>query len=54
LGRGISETTVANGENVDAALVTKIRDSEEPEIDLFEAMKLVEQLSLWARPRSTC
>ena len=46
LGRGISETTVANGEDVDAALVTKIREGEEPEIDPFEAMKLVEQLSL--------
>jgi len=46
LGRGISETTVANGEDVDAALVAKIREGEEPEIDPFEAMKLVEQLSL--------
>ena len=33
LGRGISETTVANGEDVDAALVAKLRESEAPEID---------------------
>src|SRR5665811_2152008 len=46
LGRGISETTVANGEDVDAALVEKLREGEDPEIDAFEAMKVVEQLSL--------
>jgi len=46
LGRGISETTVANGEDVDAALVAKIREGEAPELDPFEAMKVVEQLSL--------
>ena len=46
LGRGISETTVANGEDVDAALVAKIRAGEAPEIDAFEAMKVVEQVSL--------
>ena len=46
LGRGISETTVANGEDVDAALVAKIRAGEDPEVDAFEAMKVVEQLSL--------
>jgi hypothetical protein len=46
LGRGISETTVANGEDVDAALVAKIRGGEDPEVDAFEAMKVVEQLSL--------
>ena len=44
LGRGISETTVANGEDVDAALVAKIRAGEDPQIDEFEAMKVVEQL----------
>ena len=37
LGRGISETTVANGEDVDAALVALIqekpRDGDAPEID---------------------
>src|ERR1035437_2881258 len=46
LGRGISETTVANGEDVDAALVAKIRPGEDPEVDAFEAVKEVEQLSL--------
>ena len=50
LGRGISETTVANGEDVDAALLAliqeKTREGEAPEIDPFEAMKVVEQLSL--------
>jgi hypothetical protein len=45
LGRGMSETTVANGEEVDAALVAKIRTEETPEIDAFEAMKVVEQLA---------
>jgi hypothetical protein len=46
LGRGVSETTVANSEDVDAALLASIRDGAEPELDPFEAMKLVEQLSL--------
>ena len=46
LGRGVSETTVANGEDVDAALVANIRAGEDPQIDAFEAMKVVEQLSL--------
>ena len=46
LGRGVSETTVANGEDVDAALVAKIRAGEDPEVDAFEAMKVVEQLGL--------
>jgi hypothetical protein len=45
LGRGVSETIVANGEDVDAALLAKIRSEAEPEIDAFEAMKVVEQLS---------
>ena len=50
LGRGISETTVANGEDVDAALLAAIqekpKDGDAPEIDPFEAMKVIEQLSL--------
>jgi hypothetical protein len=46
LGRGVSETTVANGEDVDATLVAKIRAGDDPEVDAFEAMKVVEQLSL--------
>jgi hypothetical protein len=45
LGRGVSETIVANGEDVDAALLAKIREGEGPEIDPFEAMKVMEQLS---------
>ena len=45
LGRGISETIVANGEEVDAALVAKIRTDPSPDIDAFEAAKVVEQLS---------
>ena len=45
LGRGISETIVANGEDVDAALVAKIRTEQTPELDAFEAAKVVEQLS---------
>ena len=45
LGRGVSETIVGNGEEVDAALVAKIRSDPAPEIDAFEAVKVVEQLS---------
>lgn len=45
LGRGVSETIVANGEDVDAALLGKIRDGADPEIDPYEAMKVLEQLS---------
>jgi hypothetical protein len=45
LGRGISETTIPNGEEIDAALLAKIRTEEEPELDAFEAQKVVEQLS---------
>jgi hypothetical protein len=45
LGRGITETTVVNGEDVDAALVAKLRTEHEPEIDPFEAMKIMEQVS---------
>ncbi len=47
LGRGMSQTTVAGGEEVEAALVTKIRVEEENpvEIDPFEATRIIEQLS---------
>jgi hypothetical protein len=45
LGRGVSETVVGNGEDVDAALVAKIRTDPAPDIDAFEAVKVVEQLS---------
>jgi hypothetical protein len=45
LGRGISETTVANGEDADAALLARIRAEETPEVDPFEASRIIEQLS---------
>jgi len=47
LGRGISETTVPNSEDVDAALLAKIRVPEEApvEVDAFEASRIIEQLS---------
>jgi len=47
LGRGISETTVPNSEDVDAALLAKIRVPEEvpAEVDPFEASRIIEQLS---------
>src|SRR5512133_1020957 len=46
LGRGISETTIPNGEEIDAALLAKIRTEEEPEVDAFEAQKVIEQLAI--------
>jgi hypothetical protein len=48
LGRGVSETIIANGEDADAALLGKIRATEgdAPEVDAFEASRIVEQLSL--------
>jgi hypothetical protein len=45
LGRGISETVIANAEDVDAALFAKIRSGEGPEVDPFEASRILEQLS---------
>src|SRR5512141_169390 len=45
LGRGLSETTVPHSEDVDAALLAKIRTEEEPEVDAFEANKVIEQLA---------
>lgn len=45
LGRGISETTVPSSEEVDAALLAKIRIEEGPEVDAFEASRIIEQLS---------
>ncbi|MBI4902419.1 MAG: hypothetical protein HY820_02210 [Acidobacteria bacterium] len=46
LGRGISETIIPNAEDVDAALLAKIRIEEESpaEVDPFEAVKCIEQL----------
>lgn len=46
LGRGVSETTIPNGEEIDAALLAKIRSEEEPEVDAFEAQKVIEQLAV--------
>lgn len=45
LGRGVSETTVANAEDGDAALLAKVRDGEEPAVDPFEASRIIDQLS---------
>ena len=46
LGRGVSETTVPNSEDVDAALLAKIRTEEEPPVDPFEATRIIEQLGM--------
>ena len=45
LGRGISETVIPNSEDVDAVLFAKIRVGEGPEVDPFEASRIIEQLS---------
>jgi hypothetical protein len=45
LGRGVSETTIENGEEIDAALFAKVREDDGPEIDPFEAQKIIEQLA---------
>ena len=47
LGRNVSETIIPNAEEVDAALLAKIRvpDEEAVDVDPFEAAKLIEQLS---------
>lgn len=47
LGRGISETSIPDFEDADAALLGKIRVSEEnaSEVDAFEASRIIEQLS---------
>ena len=47
LGRGVSETTIPNSEDAEAALLAKIRVPEEnaPEVDSFEAIRVIEQLS---------
>jgi len=45
LGRRRSETTVSNSEDLDAALLAKIRTEEEPEVDAFEAQKVIDQLA---------
>ncbi|MEO8592894.1 MAG: hypothetical protein ABI759_06220 [Candidatus Solibacter sp.] len=45
LGRGVSETTIPSGEEIDAAMLAKIRTEEAPEVDAFEAQKVIEQLA---------
>jgi hypothetical protein len=47
LGRGVSETTIPDSAEADAALLAKIRVSEEnaPDVDAFEASRIIEQLS---------
>jgi hypothetical protein len=46
LGRGASETTVVHREDADAALLAKIRTEQDgPEVDPFEAAKLIDELA---------
>ena len=45
LGRGVSETIVSGGEDADAALLAKIREVEGPDVDAYEASRVIEQLS---------
>jgi len=47
LGRGVSETTITDSHDADAALLAKIRlaDENAPEVDAFEASRIIEQLS---------
>ena len=45
LGRGTSETTIPNDEEVDAALFAKIRLDDGDELDVYEASRIIEQLS---------
>ena len=46
LGRGVSETTIPNAEEVDADLFRKIRLDEGDEVDAYEASRIIEQLGL--------
>lgn len=47
LGRGVSETTIPDSQDADAALLAKIRVPEEnaPDVDAYEASRIIEQLS---------
>jgi hypothetical protein len=47
LGRGVSETTIPDSAEADAALLAKIRVPEEnaPDVDAFEASRIIEQLN---------
>jgi hypothetical protein len=46
LGRGVSETIIGQTEDAEAALLAKIRvDEDGPDVDPFEASRVIEQLS---------
>jgi hypothetical protein len=47
LGRGVSETTIPDSQDIDGALLAKIRvgEDEGPVVDPFEASRVIEQLS---------
>lgn len=45
LGRGVSETVVPGSEDADAELLAKLRVGDGPEVDAFEATRILEQLS---------
>lgn len=47
LGRGVSETTIPDSQDVDGALLAKIRvgENDAPVVDPFEASRVIEQLS---------
>jgi len=46
LGRGVSETIIGQAEDTDAALLARIRlDTNGPDVDPFEASRILEQLS---------
>src|SRR3989304_6859630 len=43
LGRGISETVIPSSEDADAELLAKLRVGDGPEVDPFEASRILEQ-----------
>lgn len=47
LGRGVSETTIPDSQDIDGALLAKIRvgDDDGPVVDPFEASRVIEQFS---------
>lgn len=45
LGRGVTETVVSGGEEADAELLARIREGEGPEVDPYEASRIIEQLA---------
>src|SRR3972149_1870930 len=44
LGRGISETVIPSSEDADAELLAKLRVGDGPDVDAFEASRILEQL----------